>query len=126
MEDGEFPKELVESALNTLFNVFDNVNKSVVKSDDKDSSTNIKLDCFNDLGLVKNVVAPQIEEKKEENVVSHTEDKKVTVINDTEADENAVVTETESKEVKEVVDAEGVTHLATVTEQYKMNTILMY
>ena len=75
---------------------------------------------------MKGAVAPESEEKKEEHIVSHTEDKKVTVINDTEADENATVTETETKDVKEVVDAEGVIHPATVTEQYKMNTRLMY
>lgn len=28
LEDSDFPQELVQSAVNTLFNVFDNINKN--------------------------------------------------------------------------------------------------
>jgi len=113
LEDSAFPEDLVSSAVNTLFNVFNNIHQeksavlrgeSVIVEAPKEAEGEVKAE----------------EEKivyEETNVLTES------IVNGVQAAEEeakkpvAIVETTITTEVKEVVDAEGETHVETVTEE---------
>jgi len=90
LEDSSFPQELVDSAVNTVFNVFNNFNKSQVSEDAKKEETE--------------AILAKTEEVQVENIINQNGEVEATVV------------ESHNVEVKEVQDEEGNKNIETVVE----------
>jgi len=118
-ESGTFPKELVDSAVNTVFNVFtnfnhQNLNKSEVTEEIKkqEESENVVQENVTQENIPQeNILVPQ-----EENILVKEEEVHVESVIAPNGETETTIVETHNVEVKEVQDEEGNKNIETVTE----------